>query len=64
MKTEPTPENGAASLFLCRLSIERSRVYLAHLCACVHMNGNHEYMLDIIEGLERELQVSMTLLAS
>jgi hypothetical protein len=62
MNTEPTRETGASSLFLCKLSLERSRMYLAHLCACVHLGGGHEYMLDIIEGLERELHVSTMLL--
>lgn len=62
MDTETTSDNGAA-LFFCRLSLERCGVYLAHLCAGLHMAGAEgDRLLEIAAGLERELTASRGLL--
>ena len=61
MSTKTTFENGAA-LFFCRLSLERCTVYLAHLCAGLHVAGTEESLLEIAAGLERELSVSRSML--
>lgn len=54
--------NGAA-VVLCRLSIERCQIYLAHLCACLHLAAHGEGAWgDIAAGLERELKLSCRLL--
>jgi len=58
--SKTTASENEDALILCKLSLERCHVYLAHLCACVHLADPGDGMLEIIAGLERELTISQT----